>query len=143
LYLVAVALGEVEFCELGSTLYAAHEKFLNCERAFKLGAINRMDFIGIELAPLLRETSAMLHPDVNLRLAPHWRDVPTNEEPRIAFSLGVANYAFETTELFEWCAQNCFTILRERFCLTADFTYAIMGKGFTAFGLDSVADEAR
>jgi len=143
-YLVAAALGEVQFCELGSTLYAAYEKILNCERTFKLGAINRMDFIGIELAPLLRETSAMLHPDVKLRLVPYWRDIPTNEKPRMAFSLGVANYAFETTgELFEWCAQSCFTILRERFCLTEDFTHAFKGKRFTAFGLDSVADAAR
>jgi hypothetical protein len=136
-YLAADAMDEtrIEFSELGSTLYAAYEKFRNCERAFGRRTLEKIDFIGVESSEFLRDASSMLHGGLPLALYKHWRDVPIGNA-RIAFSLGVGNYAFESAAEFSvWCLQNRVNILRERFSTDGDFAFQIMGKRFTCFDL--------
>lgn len=154
LYLYAVvARRRLEFIELGSTLFAAYEKFGNCERLlFHLEkgrslrdrllrpltrrVVKKIDFIGVELSDWLRNLSAVLHPGIPIDLYRTWREVPKPAAPRMALSIGVGNYAFtDTAELAEWVADNHITILRERFTLGADYTWQILGKRFTCFSL--------
>ncbi len=156
----AVAATRVEFLELGSTLFAAYEKFANCERFLdsisagtgdgsarsaghedRAVADGRVDFIGVELSDWLREVSRLVHPDVPIRLYPSHAHVPPSALPRFSFSLGVGNYAFETTAaLARWLAQSRLAVLRERFTLGRDFTWEILGKRFTCFSLPELAE---
>lgn len=125
----------VEFVELGSTLFAAIEKFANC--ATYTGPSKPVRFVGIELSDWLRELSATLHPSGDLSLYPHWQEVPTSSLPRFLFSMGVGVYAFTTTqELASWLIPSRMAIIREKFTLAEeDFTTHLMGKRYTCFSL--------
>ena len=132
-----------EFIELGSTLYAAHEKLANCERV--VGPIDcTIDRIGIELSAWLRQVAEALHPGVPIRHFAEFNAVPSSIYPRFALSLGVANYAFtRTTELVDWLSGNRLSVIRERFTLGPDFVYPILGKRFTCFDLDHLMGRLR
>jgi hypothetical protein len=147
----------VQFLELGSTLYAAFEKFVNAQNFLADSALmkrrgsmrrrtetdlvsTKIDFLGVELSGWFRELSRMLHPTVPIELFSSLDEVPAGSIPRVAFSLGVGNYAFTSAEEFAaWVVQNRFTIVRERFTLSKDFAWQIMGKRFTCFGLPEFA----
>jgi hypothetical protein len=149
LYLAAEAMKSkrVEFLELGSTLYAAYEKFQNCATFAKAPTrskfsvrrqttLEKIAFIGVELSDWLRHTAELLHPALPIAHYRSWRDVRAPQSPRMALSIGVGGYAFETVdELARWVATNRVTILRERFTLGPDFLHQILGKRNISFDL--------
>lgn len=140
----AIAAERVEFIELGSTLYAAYEKFENCRNYLQKDhdgaasnvAAGKIQFIGIEMSEYFRGLAAMLHPGVSIRQYSSHLEVPPPQMPRVVFSLGVANYAFlDTAEFVDWIAQGRVTVVRERFTLDSDHVTNAIGKRFTCFSL--------
>jgi hypothetical protein len=142
-HLAALALSTpVEFLELGSTLYAAKEKLANCARVAGEHAV--FHFLGVELSSWLRSISEICHPGEPLALFPSCQDVPPARQPRLSYSLGVGNYAFENTaELIGWLRQSRFIFLRERFNMGGDFQHQVIGKRFNCFDLGRLIENLR
>jgi hypothetical protein len=155
LYLAAQSIKarRIEFLELGSTLYAAYQKFQNCENAligdqgwrlfWKAVHMTKMRFLGVEASNLLRQLSLALHPHIPITIYKDWRDVPAPEYPRLSMSLGVCNYAFEdSATLVRWLQLSRLSFIRERFVIgRADTVYPVLGKRFTCFDLEKMPRE--
>jgi hypothetical protein len=155
LYLAAQSIKarRIEFLELESTLYAAYQKFQNCENALVGGQgwrlfrrqsiMGKMRFLGVEISSLLRQLSLALHHDVPITIYKDWRDVPAPEYPRLSMSLGVCNYAFEdSTILVRWLQLSRLSVIRERFVIgRGDTVYHVLGKRFTCFDLEKMPRE--
>jgi len=134
-----------EFIEIGASLYGAFEKIESCKAYARAHGITAPEpdihHLCVELAPRLRLIAQALHEGRNISYFPMWNDVPPPVCGRFAFSLGVANYAFTSTEsLVEWLMQCRAAVIRERFVLGFDFVHHILGKRFTCFDFNSLKD---
>lgn len=97
-------LGPVQFEELGSTLFSTIDKF------DKLGE-HDIQYVGIEIAPLLIDVAVTMHPSTKLEHHPRWQDIPDTDRPIVSRSYQSTSYAFHTTnELFDWISRSIYGI---------------------------------
>lgn len=110
--IVALDAGAVQFEELGSTLYSTIDKLEKLKSIH--GGSRRsveIDYVGIEISPLLIGLAGALHPNAKLRHYATWRQAPRSTPGLVSRSYQSTSYACrETEELFDWMSQAKFGI---------------------------------
>lgn len=110
LYVAACVLGggkQVQFEELGSTLFSTIDKFekLDQQNSNRLQS-KLITYAGIEVSTLLIDLAEALHAGIDLVHRNLWQDIPSTHRTIISRSYQSTSYAFETTEeLFSWISR--------------------------------------
>lgn len=132
--MLSISSDDVEFNEIGASLYSAYEKLENVKNFIGDFKAPKINYLGVELSERLRWVAQALHQNASIEMYSTWQSVPTPRHPRFSFSLGVANYAFcNSDELVQWLAQSRVTILREKFSTNGDLIHSLLGKRFVCF----------
>jgi len=106
--ILAVKAETVQFVELGSTLFSTIDKFDKLHESHRSVAQQpEINYVGIEVSPLLIDLASALHPGRKLNHYSTWQQIPPSSIDMISRSYMSTSYAFqETDELFEWMSRS-------------------------------------
>jgi hypothetical protein len=135
------ALGNVQFEELGSTLFSTIDKIdkLNTLR----NVSPAVSYVGIEVSQLLIDLATGLHPSANLKHFLRWQEAPTPPSI-VSRSYQSTSYAFQTTaHLVEWIARAKTGIHGVWFSLDRERQIDMIGNPATLFDPIQFSELAR
>jgi hypothetical protein len=111
LYAAMLALGHVQFEELGSTMFSTIDKIDKLRIIHEALPQPIVDYVGIEISRLLIDLAEALHEKQKPRHFASWQSVPATSTGIVSRSYQSTSYAFRNTrDLFDWVSRSKFGI---------------------------------